>query len=425
MATQTVNSYDLTHLLVEEAGRISADIYRRTIDTSVWLKLVKQEAWPDEMGDTISVLTYERTLPGSANTWSPVNSESGSTKYAIPDATTVPVAQTIRTFGLSHTAIESDPIVVNDVRMSFKFKEQLRNIYENLVENVSWLWKTRYRDQFTTLAGHKIVAYMDGYGNLVESASAMPTVVNGANFAPSLISRLTQGILNRIYLQLIRDGGGTNPMGRDNGKPVFALITSAETSENLMRQADINQTDAFLYNSGRVSELLAPLGVERAFRGFYHIIDPFPRRWSLSGSTWTEVAPYVADTSGYTGKQGSQNRYIVNSAYESALYEDSYVFHMDVFTSMVPKPLTSAGSGTVFDPISYRGDYRFLNIKHRIENPDGSWGYFRGVLANGAKPIHPEWGYVIRHRRVDSQFSLLDVDGDVIPETSYSSSASA
>ena len=52
----------LSNILVEEAGRISGDIYRRTIDTSPWLKLVKQSAWPNEMGDTLSVLTYDRAL---------------------------------------------------------------------------------------------------------------------------------------------------------------------------------------------------------------------------------------------------------------------------------------------------------------------------------------------------------------------------
>jgi hypothetical protein len=85
-----------------------------------------------------------------------------------------------------------------------------------------------------------------------------------------------------------------------------------------------------------------------------------------------------------------------------------------VFESLIPSPITSAGQGTTFDPVSYRGDFRFLNIKDLATNPDGSWGKFRGVLANGAKPVHPEFGYVIRHRRVDANFSMLDADGSAI-----------
>lgn len=421
MATQTVNGNDLSHILYEQTGGMSGDIYRRTIDTSVWLKLVKQQTWPDEMGDTLSVLTYERTLPTAANVWSPINNAAGSTKFSIPDATDVETAQTARTFGVDHTAIYSDPIVVNGIRMGYKFKEQLKNVYENLVSNVSLLWKTRFRDQFTSTAQHKIVAYLQtDQATLVESDTAMPVQNDApANFDESKISRLTQGILNRCYQQLIRDGGSERPMGRENGSPVFTLITSAETSDNIMRQSDIGQNDAFLQNHSRVSELLAPLGVERSFRGFYHVIDPFPRRWDYTAGAWVEVLAYIEDTSSYAGKQGSVNRDIVNPLFESADYEDSYIFHPEVFESYVPKPLTSGGSGTVFDPISYRGDFRFLNIKSFEDNPDGSWGKFRGVLSNGAKPVRPELGYVIRHKRADAQFSLIDVDGSDLPVTGY------
>lgn len=417
MATQTVGSYDLTHQLIEEEGRISQDIYRRTIDSSVWLKLVRQTSWPDEMGDTLSVLTYERTLPSTGNTWNAITSDSN--KYAIPDAVEVPVAQSARTFGLEHTAVFSDPIVVNDLRMSFRFREQLKNIYENLVDNVSYIWKNRYRDQYEATAEHKMVAYLTASNQaLVEDNSSMP-VRDGdsGELVANKIGRLTQGILNRVYQGLIQDGGGMGAMGNESGRPIFTLITSAETSENLMTQEDIKTRESFLYNNSRVSELLAPLGVERSFKGFYHVIDPFPKRFTFTEGTpgsWTEVPAYIEDTSSYPEKQGSQNRNIVNPAWQVAEFEDSYVFHTEVFESLIPSPITSAGQGTTFDPVSYRGDFRFLNIKDLATNPDGSWGKFRGVLANGAKPVHPEFGYVIRHRRVDANFSMLDADGSAI-----------
>jgi hypothetical protein len=56
---------NIENLLITESGRIGADIYRKTLNTSPWTTLVKQEAWPDEMGVSISVLIYERTLPAS------------------------------------------------------------------------------------------------------------------------------------------------------------------------------------------------------------------------------------------------------------------------------------------------------------------------------------------------------------------------
>lgn len=475
MATQTIGSYNLNSILVEESQRISEDIYRNTIDTSAWLKLIPQGSWPDEMGDTISVLTYERSLPKSVQKWNPVSNSSSpnSANFCIPEATAVAAAQTLRSYGLSHTAIESDPICVNDVRMSFRFREQLSNIYANLTENTALLWRDRNRDEYARIAEHKIVAAVPaGSTRLTESSSIMPAYGGNAGTA-SDISRLTQGILDSIYLRMITDGAGQNPMGRENGRPVFTLITSAETSDKIIREA--NTRDDFRY-SNAVNELLKPLGVERSYRGFYHVIDTFPRRYNWStgagsvnsvsaagamslsaantGMTvgsqvyvgsqsfvvtarasdtsftvvnadgnptivpittpaaytaWLVVPAYVEQSS-WTGKQGSNSRWIVNDNYFTASYEDSFIYHSEVMETLIPKPLTNAGSGVIFDPTTYRGDFKWKNIIDRVENPDGSWGYFRGVLASGSKPKRPQFGYVIRHLRCDPM-ALLDCAG--------------
>jgi hypothetical protein len=299
--------------------------------------------------------------------------------------------------------------------MGYNFREQLKAIYDNLVENVAWRWKNRYRDQYMGLAEHQIVATRTTTsGNSYTESTTMPTgdvthdttgaTISQVAFTESSISKLTQGILDKVYLQMVREGAGNNPMGRENGKPVFTLITSPEASDKIIREDGVR--DDYRY-SPQVSELLKPLGVERSYRGFYHLVDPFPKRWSYDATgtgAWTEVAPYIntgtAATS-WTGKQGSNARYIINPDYEAAEYEDSIVFHTDVFESLIPAPMSNAGSGVKFNPLTYRGKFDFLNIRDRVENPDGSWGFFRGVLANAAKPIKPQYGYVIRHKRCD------------------------
>lgn len=434
MSTQTTGgtpSTSITELLIRESGRISGDIYRRTIDTSPWLKLMRQGKWPNEMGDNLNVMTYERTLPPSP-TWQAIN--AGSNKYCIPDAVQVPVAQTMQNYGLAHTAVESDPICVHDVRMGYKFRDQLRNILDNLTENVAWMWKDRHRDQYGDWAHNNVVAYLNTSGSLCTAAGLLANtsgsvgVIGGkgmpeqdntpAAFTEANISRLTQGMLNRFYMQLIRDGGGTNPMGRTDGRPVFTLITSAEASDHIIRQNADGTRDDYRY-SPKVNELLKPLGVERSHRGYYHLIDPFPARYNYNGasslgSRWTEVEAYVVDTTGYQGQQGSEIRYVVNPLYETAEYEDSYIYHQDVTESLIPTPLGNAGSDVSFNPLTYRGTFNFLNIQDKADNPDKSWGYFRGVLANGAKPCSPQWGFRIRHKRCDAAFELLDCDDSAI-----------
>jgi hypothetical protein len=52
-----------------------------------------------------------------------------------------------------------------------------------------------------------------------------------------------------------------------------------------------------------------------------------------------------------------------------------------------------------FNPQNYRGEFKWVNILDRQANPDGNVGYFRGVCASGARPIFPQYGYAILHKR--------------------------
>jgi hypothetical protein len=215
---------------------------------------------------------------------------------------------------------------------------------------------------------------------------------------------------------LVRDGAGNKPMGRQNGRPEFTIICSPETSDHILR-SDENIRQDYRWNPGVVNELLAPLGVDRSYRGFYHLIDMFPKRWDWDGDSMIERLPYIAvadDAPGYlpAGQKGS--KFVVNPAYENAAYEDTIVFHQDVYTSLIPAPITSPGGQTSFDPVSYRGDFKWKNIPNKLTNPDGTIGYFRGVLSNGTKPIRPEWGYVIRHLRCGPSLGLVDCDGTTV-----------
>lgn len=381
--------YDIDQLLIAESGRIGPDIYRKTLNTSPWLKLIKQDTWPDEMGDIISVLTYERSLYTNPLSWNTVTYDNGTGNGCVPSAQVINFAQTLRTYNLKQTALESPAICINDLRFTMKRKEQLTNIFSILQENTSWAWQERYRDEYIRLAEHKMVAFGS---SLPEATAAFPTT------APN--SRLTQGILDRIYLKLVRDGAGNNPMGRQNGKPEFTIICSPETS-NLLLRDDTNVRQDFRWNPGRVNELLAPLGVDTSYRGFYHLIDMFPPRYDFVAGAWVRRYPYgpIAATKG--------NKFDVDPLYENAAYEDTVVFVQDVYTSLIPAPITSPGGGTSFDPVSYRGDFKWKNIPDKVLNPDGTIGYFRGVLSSGSKPVRPEWGYVIRHLRCAPSLGLV------------------
>ena len=490
--------YDnIQQLLVKEAGRIGPEIYRKTVDNNVWLKLIKQDTFPDEMGDRVSVLTYERSIPQSARngrqndfdlqsvwqgssailgsnptdqTYTAFNaytqatsgqanaltaSTDASNNGSLPLFATVEFAQTLRTYDLRRVALESPNISLEDLRYPVRRKEQLTQIMNILTEQTAMVWTTRYQDEYVRLAQNKITPTGTdsataalNFATVSSDASAFSPIVNAT-------SKLTQGILRRVYMRLLRDGAGSAAQGKENGAPVFNLITSAETSDDIIKLNSDIRSD-FRYSS-KPNELLAPLGVERSYGGFYHIIDPYPPRYNriavtasaistvtytvasghgveagdvvvvtandgttvrsaastvasvtsttivmavaVTGGTstdkifaWKRVFPFVrtAATKG--------NKYDINSDYLAAAYEDSIILINEVFHSVVPKPLGSMGQ-MGFDAQGYRGDFKWKNIPDRTTNPDGANGYFRATFANGSKPVRPEWGYVIRHKR--------------------------
>lgn len=496
MATTYTN---IEQLLVKEAGRIGPEIYRKTVDNNVWLKLIKQDTFPEEMGDRVSVLTYERSIPQAARngrqndfdlqtvwqggdavlgsnptdqaytsfnayTQSPAGSATASTdatnNVSTPKFANVEFGQKLRTYDLRRVALESPNISLEDLRYPVRRKEQLSQIMNILTEQTAMVWTQRYQDEYVRLAHNKVTPTGSG----VASALDFATVANDASeFSPltDATSKLTQGILRRLYMRLLRDGAGSSAQGKENGAPVFNLITSAETSEDIIKlNADIRSD--FRYS--KPNELLAPLGVERSYGGFYHIVDPYPPRYSRlnvaatghaagvytvpsnhgleAGDTVVVVSSDLATTRGTrlvtattattvtlaTAVAGAANNdrllawkrvypfirtsstkgnaYDVNPAYLAAAYEDSIILINEVYHSVVPKPLGSMG-GMSFDPQSYRGDFKWKNIIDRETNPDGTVGYFRALFANGSKPVRPEWGYVIRHKRGEAALDFV------------------
>jgi len=496
-------TYEIEQLLVREAGRIGPEIYRRTVDTSIWNKVASQstETFPEEMGDTVSVLTFERSLPHAVNSsgeaqpfgWSdtlrsnPTNGSvaltdgqfspqqyadtnepaAGGSDYTSPsfgqasDATSprnninpplignIRFGQTLRKYSLAHAAIESPDIGLNDLMFPVRRREQLSNMMSVLSEATNYIWQERYRDEYIRLAGNKLIARTVGTGSsavtslvssgsgstkaegLVLSGSGAGTILNGGSgtaaarlntllgtttgaassgvFAGAVttvgstatgttIGNLDYTQLKKLYLSMIRDGASTNAMGRENGAPVFLLVTSAETSENLVWQYTRNgSTTPADLRYAKPSELLAPLGIERSFFGFFHAVDMHLPRFTFSDSLgFVRVYPYIRSTSATKGY-----RWDVNPAYETAPYEASILYHKDVCSYLVPKAPSVTPAGADFDAPSYRGDFKWVNIKDRQTNPDGLVGYYRAVFGTGTKPVQPYFGYVIIHKRAD------------------------
>jgi len=426
-ATDAINN-----ILTQEAARIGDDIHKATLHTSPWMDLIKQTTFPEGMGYELNTLIYDRALPvknggtlasGSVGVdWTALQTGTANSATGFTDGQTtatgalsdekkasIDFTKVLKSYSLKKAVVESPKLNIEDLRYAAHRNDQLNAILDLMKESVRNTWEDRYRDEYARLAGSIIVCEASGSAinteiakdsdpaiafsgmELEASITSDGTAANVPDFANigDPVANISNAVLDKAYFNLIRGGAGANAYGRENGRPVFALVCSSEASYTLQTESGFR--DDIRYNSAKVSELIAPLGVEKSFRGFYHLVDDLAPRYTLNNHALTRVPPYVV----------SGNKIIPNTAYESAAIEVAFILVDNVMESLIPTPITSA-PGMTFDPVNYRGEYKWTNIPDATINPDGTIGFFRGIMASASKPIKTDFGFVILFDRTAS-----------------------
>lgn len=427
-------------ILAEEANRIGQDIYKRTLHTSPWMDLIKQSAFPDGMGYQLTTLVYDRSIPTTTDAGSTagvnwaalgnINTDANGFNVSdrnqpLTDAADsvqggrgmtqglpsgdkrsyVQFSKQLKNYSISRAVIESPRISLEDLRFAAHRQEQLRAILDLLTESSRYTWENRYRDEYERVAANFVPCLTSGTPILtsVDALSGSDSTANNAFEGLSIVqvktttssasngdvtpsANISNKILDSLYFQLVRKGASAESYGKENGRPVFALVCSSEASYALQTEAGFR--DDVRYNNAKVSDLIAPLGVEKSFRGFYHLVDDLAPRFTISTGTVTRVLPYTV-SSGITS---------YNAAYDAADYEAAYIIHPQVMESQIPNPM-SGSNGLTFNPVNYRGDFKWTNILNEVTNPDGTTGFFRGILASATKPIKTDMGYALLFKR--------------------------
>lgn len=418
---------DIDAVLIQEANRIGADIHAENVHTSPWIDLIPKGTFPEGMGYRLQSLIYERALPTNAAqnaiglTWGdfaasaltsgqdhsgqvsgtagllndsasdfvgPLNNQSIGGSDVAPSR--IDWQKRLEPYQLKRATVWSPEINVEDLRFAAHRVEQLSAAFDALAEGVRYGWEERYRDEYQRVVYH-VVECKSSATNVAQTSVTGGTAAdrfdNGVSGADANISN---AVLDKIYNALVRAGAGKKAWGLENGRPVFALILSSQASYTLQTESEI-RTD--VRESSRVDELLAPLGVSKGFRGFYHIIDDLAPRYrdasSDAGYTngdYLRVEPYTI----------SSSVIVPNSAYESdtAKYEVAFVLHKEVMQSLIPNPVAGS-NGLKFDPVDYSGKFHWVNIKSVDLNPLGTIGHFLGVLASATKPLKTRFGYAL------------------------------
>jgi hypothetical protein len=419
-------------ILAEEANRIGSDIYSRTLHTSPWLDLTKQSTFPDGMGYQQTTLVYDRAIATSdpagtaaagSGAWTNVGNQFTATNLAIgqiddaakdaqggrgtgtvldpaavgtDNRSYIQFNKKLKPFSLQRAVIESPRISLEDLRFAAHRQEQLRAIMDIMTQVTRNTWETRYRDEFDKVADNVVFCKPAGgtkfyAGQEGSATTAIDVDVDPDNGAADMTGNISNAVLDKVYFRLIRAGAGSNAYGRENGRPVFSLVLSSEASYFLQTETEFRED--IRYNNAKVSDLIAPLGIEKSFRGFYHLVDDLAPRFSfveVAGvGKLVIVPPYLVSTGGIATP---------NPSYESASIEAAYVLHPEVCEALIPNPMTG-GNGISFNPVNYRGKFDWKNIVNELTNPDGTIGFFRGVLASATKPIKTEFGYTLLFKR--------------------------
>ena len=424
-------------ILAEEANRIGKDIYSRTLHTSPWLDLTKQSAFADGMGYQQTTLVYDRAIAttdaaggtaAGSGAWTNVGTINANANFTASsnqplkdaadsiqgaaggvDSTTtdnrsfVQFNKQLKKYNLERAVIESPRISLEDLRFAAHRQEQLRAIMDIMTQVTRNTWEDRYRNEFEKAsdnvvqckaAGSTFTAGKEG-DSIPVALGDVDAGTDGADDALVADANISNAVLDKAYFQLIRAGAGSNAYGRENGRPVFALVCSSEASYQLQTEAGFR--DDVRYNNAKVSDLIAPLGIEKSFRGFYHLVDDLAPRFGTAASE-VDSADKLVPIPPYSVSGGKATP---NAAYESAEYEVAFILHPEVCEAQIPNPL-SGGNGLSFDPVNYRGKFDWKNIANEVTNPDGTVGFFRGVLASATKPIKTEFGYAIIFKRTSS-----------------------
>ena len=427
-------------ILAEEANRIGSDIYSRTLHTSPWLDLTKQSAFADGMGYQQTTLVYDRAIAttdaaggtaAGSGAWTNVGTLNANANFTASsnqplkdtaasaqgaaggvDGTTtdnrsfVQFNKQLKKYNLERAVIESPRISIEDLRFAAHRQEQLRAIMDIMTQVTRNTWEDRYRNEFEKAsdnvvqckaAGSTFTAGKEGDSSPI-ALGDVDAGTDGADDALVADANISNAVLDKAYFQLIRAGAGSNAYGRENGRPVFALVCSSEASYQLQTEAGFR--DDVRYNNAKVSDLIAPLGIEKSFRGFYHLVDDLAPRFGTASDEVTSATPVdrLVPIPPYSVDGGKATP---NGDYESAEYEVAFILHPEVCEAQIPNPL-SGGNGLSFDPVNYRGKFDWKNIANEVTNPDGTVGFFRGVLASATKPIKTEFGYAIIFKRTSS-----------------------
>lgn len=419
---------NVNNVMAQNAFVIGEEISRNALNTSRWYAVIPKGTLPNGLGDNLSSLIYNKSLPTKlltsaiGSTWTRVGQDITSAQilnsstagqpneYAAgshlgPTGTggtsvrdRIAWTKKMRPYYLERCEVESPYVNIYQLMQAAAVDQQIAAVTEALTSATKWVWERRLQEQYEMMSGNLVPCLTTGTPivTTIDVSASTPFfgkkltevdfnndfVTSGVDVDYTPTAGLSNKILDRIKTRLDIVTPLNEAYGVDNGKATHLLMIGDDASYAIKTESGIRDD---VRKSSRVDDLLKPLGVDESFRGFFHMCLPDPPRFTISSGTLTRVEPLDA-----------QGEY--NPAYDSATHEAAYVVHKHVMESQVPVP-NIAAPGFKFDPANFAGEFEWINNKNDITNPKGHIGFFLATFGSAGVPKKIEYGYSIIFKR--------------------------
>lgn len=293
--------------------------------------------------------------------------------------------------------------VVDDTRVNFQ-----REIY---------MW-------FASMAGHCVVM-TNGFADFIDDSSVRftfdPFTVDGAGdqtieFPKVLLPNIST--LNWDYLDYCKtwltDMAPDGAVGNDSGMPVFMAMMDKNEFEQMVYN-DANLREDFRY--AKPQQLIDGFNMGfKVYRGISIAHDPQQPRWELKSIGETNAVLKRVNPRRHGAAVAIGKRVETNPDYLNAEFGTIIFYLKNAYTILVPRVMTSLGSGTSFSAgaPAFNGDWTWINNRDMDKNILGEIGYFFCRFEYHPKPDdNAANALVLLYRRcVGTRITRCDTDTD-------------
>ena len=321
---------------------------------------------------------------------------------------------------------KSPVLCVRDFYTADKAKEQLAMILKAgsaVVDDTRITFQREMYMYFAALAGHFVVM-TSGFNDFIDDTAtrvSFDPFVDDADgdevltFDASLLPNIST--LNWDYLdyckQWLTDMAPEGAFGMDSGMPMFMAMMDKNEFEQMVYN-DANLREDFRYAKPQMLIEGFNMGF-KTYRGIIISHDPQQPRWALKGidggsATLKRVNPRRLGAAVAIGQRPETNPDYLNAEFGTIIF-----YLKSAYTILVPRVLTSLGSGTSFgDGPAFNGEWQWVNNKDMDKNILGEIGYFFARFEYHPRPEdNAANAIVLLYRRcVTPRVTRCDTDTD-------------